>query len=714
MIEWRPAYASADVKAPSLRPRPMQSPAPRELLSGSNAMTRLDSMLRPKSVAVIGASERSGSVGDQTLRQLISGGFTGPVYPVNPGYSTIHGIQSHASIEMIGEPVDLVVLAVSNPHLEAELAKAVSAGARAAVIFASCQGTAADGTPLRDRLGEIADDAGMPICGGNGMGFLNVEDGVRVCGFYQPAGLEPGGVTFLSHSGSLFSALLHNRRGIRFNLVVSSGLEVNTAIDQYVDWALDLESTNVISLFLETIRRPDAFVNALDRASRTGIPVIALKVGTTTRARNAIATHSEALAGEDAVYDALFDRYGVHRVATMDEMADTIELFSAGRRPTGTGLGAVHDSGGERALLIDTAARVGVDLPEISGRTATRIAAVLDPGLEAANPVDAWGTGREAQEVFVECLEALAEDPVIGAVAFCVDLTREENPDDAYSRAAIETAQATGKPVMVIANLTASVDQTQAGALRRHGIPLLEGTESALRAINHLFDHHRRANFPAPSPRITQPREIVEWPRDEVNGLALVCSYGIATAISTRVDNVGDAVKAAAEVGYPVVLKTAMADHKTDVSGVFLGLRDSGEVAQSYESLVDQLGPQAVVAAQAAPGIELALGMTTDPQYGPVVIIASGGVLVETIEDSVAVLPPVDGFQAMRAIDRLSLRPMLDGTRGRPPVSVDALVDAIVRFSELAVDLGKGSVDINPIIVSPTGVTAVDAMFKDT
>ena len=179
-----------------------------------------------------------------------------------------------------------------------------------------------------------------------------------------------------------------------------------------------------------------------------------------------MATHSEALAGDDAVYEALFDACGVHRVASMDEMADTLELFSTGRRATAFGLGAVHDSGGERAMLIDTADRVEVPLPQLGQASRDRISAVLDPGLEPANPVDAWGTGRDAEDVFEECLEALADDPAIGAVAFCVDLTPEEHEDVAVSHSAIEVARKTTKPVIVLGNLTSTIDPYQAGLLR--------------------------------------------------------------------------------------------------------------------------------------------------------------------------------------------------------------------------------------------------------
>jgi len=679
-------------------------------------MMSLDPMLKPRSVAVVGASERPGSVGDQTIRQLISGGFTGRVHPVNPRYEEIHGLKSAPSLTGLGSPVDLAVLAVPNGQLEAEMEKAIEIGARSVAIFASCHGNTVSGQTLRDRLRSRATEAAIPICGGNGMGFLNIEDGVRICGFYQPAVLEPGGITFLSHSGSLFSAMLHNRRGLAFNLVVSTGLEINTTMDSYMQWALGLESTRVIALFLETIRDPVGFRSALAAADRRDIPVIALKVGASQAGREAVRTHSEGLAGEDAVYEGLFDAHGVHRVLSVDEMADALELFATGRRATAAGLGAVHDSGGERALLIDSSERVGVPLPMIGDEAAGRLAAVLDPGLEPANPVDAWGTGRDAESVFVECLVALAEDPAIGAVAFCVDLTPEEQPDDAYSKAALTVAGATAKPVAVIGNLSATIDPVQAGRLRERGIPVLEGTETGLRAFKHLFEHLERSELPAIGDRLSTPEVLVGTDLEgELAALRFLSSYGIATPTMRMVTAEEGLMAATNDLVYPLVLKTAESiDHKTEVAGVVTGVADETQLIQAYREMSSRLGPKVLVAEQIAEGVEVGLGMITDEQFGPVIVVSAGGTLIELLTDRVALLPPVDTHRARRALDRLRMRPLFDGARGAKPADIDALVDVIVRFSELAAD-GAGlieTIDVNPVIVGHNGAIAVDALIK--
>jgi acetate---CoA ligase (ADP-forming) len=684
-------------------PRPNNEPA----------SPNLDVLLKPKSVAVVGASERPGSVGDQTYRQLIRGGFEGAVYVVNPGYETIHGAVSYGSVSDIPHPAELTVLAVANHLLESQLELAVESGTKAVTIFASCHGDARDGTPLRDRLRVIADKAGIPICGGNGMGFLNVEDNVRVCGFYQPA-LKAGGVAFISHSGSLFSAMLHNQRGIGFNLVVSSGLEINTTMDRYIDWALDRESTKVIALFLETVRNPEGFNASLERADKMGIPVVALKVGSSSRGRAAVATHSDALAGEETTYQALFDHYGVHGVKTPDELLDTIEIFASGRRAAASGLGAVHDSGGERALLIDTADRLGLWLPDLSPSTVSRLEAVLDPGLEPANPVDAWGTGQDAKDVFTETLLAVSDDDSIGVVAFCVDLTPEERPDDAYSHAAEQAAAATTKPVVVIANLASAVDPIQADSLRSSGIPVLEGIETGLSAVGHLLrDFERRADRISYR-RLSTPSAVPEGILTEPVSLGLLSDYGIEVPASALASTVDSASLAARQIGYPVVVKTANSAHKSDIEGVALNVMDEAGLRAVVTDLQNRLGSAVVVAKQVARGVEVSLGMYRDPQFGPIVLIGAGGVLVEYLDDQIAILPPVTATAARRAIDRLRIRPIFDGVRGVPPSDIESLASTVARFSELVVDhVGAiASIDVNPLIVGPKAAVAVDVLIE--
>jgi acetate---CoA ligase (ADP-forming) len=486
----------------------------------------LAALLAPRSLAVVGASPRPGSFGDTLVAQLLAGGYRGDVHLVNPRHREVRGRPCLPSLDDLPGPVDLAVLAVPNAALEDQLRSAAAAGIPAAVIFASCLDDAPDTSggpqapprappnqagpawsPLAERLAAIARAAGMAVCGGNGMGFFNLEQSLRVCGYPEPACLDAGPVAVVTHSGSVFSALLHNDRGLRFNLVVSAGNELVTTAAAYLDHALELPSTRVVVLFLETVREPAAFRAALAKAAARAVPVVALKVGHGRAARAMVAAHSGALAGEEGAYQALFDAYGVAQVATLDELADTCELL-AGRRAHPGGLATIHDSGGERAHLLDLAERQRVPLAAISEATRRRLAAVLEPGLPAVNPLDAWGTGNDADQIFAACIRALLDDPATGALALDLDLTTEPTPETSYTGLAVDAAAATAKPVAVIANLASAIDPTQAATLRAAGLPVLEGTATGLAAFRHLLAYRDFLANPRPRPVWRRPARL--------------------------------------------------------------------------------------------------------------------------------------------------------------------------------------------------------------
>jgi acetate---CoA ligase (ADP-forming) len=681
-------------------------------------------MLEARSVAVVGASVKEGSVGNQSIVELVEGGFDGRIFPVNPKYAEVLGHRAFGAVAEIGEPVDLVILAVSNALLEEQLAAAASAGAGSAVIFASGHEEPRDGVPpLTERLAAIARDAGMAVCGGNCMGFANLERRVRALGFYEPKDAPVGGVAFLSHSGSAFSAMIHNDRNLGLNLAVSAGQEFVTTVADYLRYALGLESTKAVGLFLETVRDPGGFRSALELAAERDVPVVALKVGREARTRELVAAHSGALAGEDGAYEALFDAYGVSRVESLDEMADTLALFAAGRRAGPGGLASVHDSGGERALLIDAAASVGVPLAEISDETSKRMEALLEPGLPPVNPLDFWGTGTNAHEIVTGCVRALLEDPAVAALAFTVDLTTEDYPDMGYLAMARETFPETEKPFAMLSNLSSGIDRNDAKLLEGDGIPVLEGTLTGLAAFKHLFanrDFRSREPIGGASPVGDDVRE--RWrarlasgePFDELEGLALLAAYGISVVESERAETLEDAIAAANRLGFPIAVKTAVPgiQHKSDVGGVRLGVDDLASLEDAYGDLERELGPRVTVSKMAPPGVEIALGVLRDEQFGPLVLVGAGGVLVEVLKDRRLALPPLDVARAKVLVDALEIRPLLDGVRGQSPASVDALARAIAALSWLAYDLGEhlDALDANPMSCSPYGCVAVDAL----
>jgi acyl-CoA synthetase (NDP forming) len=686
--------------------------------------TALERMLEARSVAVVGASAREGSVGNQSVVELLEGGFDGRIVPVNPKYDEVLGLPCVGSLAQIGESVDLVILAVSNALLEEHLRLAADAGAGSAVIFASGYEEPRDGIPpLTQRLATTARDAGMAVCGGNCMGFANLERRVRALGFYEPKHAPVGGITFLSHSGSAFSAMIHNDRALGLNLAVSAGQEFVTTVADYLTFALGLESTRAVGLFIETVRDPNGFREALALANERDVPVVALKVGREERTRELVQAHSGALAGEDGAYEALFDAYGVSRVESLDEMGDTLALFAAGRRAGPGGLASVHDSGGERALMVDAAAAVGVPFADISDETSARMEALLDPGLPPVNPLDFWGTGKDAHEIVTGCVRALLEDPEVAALAFAVDLTSEEYPDMGYIAMARETFPETDKPFAMLSNFSSGIDRNDAKMLEGDGIPVLEGTLTGLAAFKHLFayrDFRAREPVSGASPVSGDVRQ--RWverlsngePFDEPEGLALLADYGVPVVENARADTLEDAIEAAERIGFPVAVKTAAPDvqHKSDVGGVRLGIDDSPSLEYAYSDLERSLGPQVTVAPMVPPGVEIALGIVRDPQFGPLVLVGAGGVLVEVLKDRRLAIPPLDEVRARSMVDSLKIRRLLDGVRGQLAADVDGLTGAIVSLSWLANDLGDHleALDANPVICAPEGCVSVDAL----
>lgn len=321
--------------------------------AGGAARHRLAPLLTPASIALIGASPKADTVGNGMIRAVQGGGFEGRVYLINPNYETVEGQPCYPSLAELPETVDLAIIGVANARIEQQLAEAIRLKVRAAAIFASCYLPDDSDPPLTRRISAMARAAGMPICGGNGMGFYNFDHHLRVCGFPPPDWVRPGNMTLITHSGSVFSALCHNDRRFRYNLAVSSGQELATTAAEYLDYALDQESTRVVGLFLETVRDPDGFIAALQKAQERDIPVVALKVGRTAESAAMAVSHSGAIAGDHAAYQAVFDRYGVVEVDDLDSFANAMLLLGHSRRVTSGGLASMHDSGGERELLVD-------------------------------------------------------------------------------------------------------------------------------------------------------------------------------------------------------------------------------------------------------------------------------------------------------------------------------------------------------------------------
>jgi acetate---CoA ligase (ADP-forming) len=686
---------------------------------------KLTPLLAPRSIAFVGASARKDTPGNGMMQTVRRGGFAGTVWAVNPNYQEIDGYPCVPRLADLPAAPDLVVLSVKNERLEEALSEAVAAGARAATIFASGYLDGDSDPPLSARLAAQARTAGMPICGGNCMGFYNDLDRVWVCGFPSPREPRPGTIAFIAHSGSVFGALAHNDPRLRFALAISPGQELTTGVADYLDYAVNRPEVKVAGLFIETARDPAGLVRALDKAARRDVPVVALKVGRTEAAAAAALTHTGAIAGSDAAWEALFDRYGVIRVETLDELAATLLLLSTGKRAATGGLVSIHDSGGEREMIIDLAERVGVEFAPIAAPTATRIAANLDPGLAAENPLDAWGTGHDFVAQFEACFTALVEDDNAALGLFCADIRDRYYLSDGFAAAARAVASRSTKPIAFATNYTQLRHDTIARALTEAGVPVLDGTHNALVAIRGALAHRdfrARTDDPPPGAPVGTATERAEWrrrlaggaPLGESDALDLLAAWGIPAAGHRLVEDEAAAVAAATSLGFPVVAKTAAPGihHKSEVDGVRLSLADAAAVGVAYRDLAARLGRRVTIAAMAPKGVELALGMVRDPQFGPVVMVGAGGVLVELIADRAAALAPFGVATARRLLDRLAVSRLLQGYRGAKAVDLDALCTTIARFSVLAAELADvvGEIDVNPLICGARANLAVDAL----
>jgi acetate---CoA ligase (ADP-forming) len=693
--------------------------------AASGSSSAVQALLRPRSIAIVGASAREGSFGLRLVNALTNGRYCGTVYPINPRYAEIAGHRCYPSLQALPSPPNCAAFAVSDELVEAALADAGEAGVRGAVVFGRAYEPPGNGPSRVARLAAIARNAGMAVCGNNCMGFFNTVDGIKMSANPPPMAEGVGNVGLVSHSGSTWSGLVGNQRDLVFNYAISAGQEIATTMADYIEFLLAAPETRVIACVMETVRAPERFLAAIAQADRQGVPVVVLKLGRTERGRHFALAHSGALAGSDAAYGAIFARHNVIRVCTPDELMDTVELLSSPRRPdAGGGIGIVTDSGGERELIVDLATDLGAPLAEITPATSARLVSILDPGMEPQNPVDSYGDGRMLVE---ECLGALADDPGVSVVALATNLVHGR----AYARAsstAIEHAfAATTKPALVFGNLHSAVSREEATRLRALGVPVLMGTATALAAMRHLIDWQRGRETRLGDPLALPSHHMVDAARAIVQAhdagealpaeesLRLLKLFGIATSRSAFAAELAATVDAAERIGFPVVLKTAVPNilHKTDAGGVALGLRDRDAVAQAFVRITAACGALVQVQAQAPAGTEMLLGMTNDAQFGPMVTVGLGGIFTEILGDALTFQPPIGATEARRLLERLKGNRLLHGYRGRAPADLGALAAALERFSMLCATIGPlfSAIDVNPVIAGPAGAVAVDALF---
>ncbi|RWI99858.1 acetate--CoA ligase family protein [Mesorhizobium sp.] len=682
---------------------------------------RLSPMFEARSMVVVGASAKAGSFGARLATSTLSREFAGPISFVNPRGGEIMGREALTAIRDLDYAPDVAVLGVGRANLERALIEAIEKNARSAVIFDTCHGEAADGSPILTRLRAIAAEAGIPVCGGSGMGFINTRSGA-VASFYPAGHLTPGGISLIAHSGSVFTVLGMNDPRYRFDLMVSPGQEIGATIDEYIAYAATRETTRTIAVFMEAARNPQGLVNSLHLARSRDIPVVVCKVGRTEESARLARSHTGALAGSNAAYEAVFEECGAIMVDTIDDLMNTALLCSTGRKPRPGGVGLVTDSGGLRELQVDLASEMRTPLAVLSEATREALRAALPQELEPSNPLDcATDLTDDFPKVFELGLGILAAAPEVSMLGLEADFRDDYIYQEGVFALAKALPELTAKPCFVYTSFGQANNRRLGNELADLGVPCLNGAEATMAAVRRFQAWADQSDETA-APPIDGPDEamLARWsaklsgPMDEFASLDLLHAFGIKTAQSLICEDVAELQEAADQLGFPLVLKTAAGiDHKSDAGGVVLNLRDLKALEASYADLSRRLGSRVIVQKMAEKGIELAFGCVMDPDFGPLIMVSPGGTLVELFDERRFARAPFGPGKAEAMIRGLKVARLIDGVRGDAPRDMRAAAHALSAFSRLCAGLRTriAEIDVNPVMVTESGAIAVDALI---
>jgi acetate---CoA ligase (ADP-forming) len=675
----------------------------------------------PKSVAVIGASRRRGSIGGELFRNVLAADFAGAAYPINRDGEAVGGVRAYTSIADVPEIVDLAVVCLPGPHVLAAAEAALASGVKALCVISS--GFAEVGAEGRERqellLGLVRAHGGR-LVGPNCLGIAVPSLGLNAT--FGPRPLPPGPIAFSSQSGALGLALLEkaSERRLGFSAFVSIGNKADVSSNDLLEWWEDDDETELVLLYLESFGNPHKFARLARRIARRK-PVLALKAGSTEAGARAASSHTAALASSDTAVEALFRQAGVIRAETLEELVDAAALLSSQPLPRGRRVGVVTNAGGLGILCADACAAAGLELPELSEETRAVLQPLLPEDASLANPIDLLGSATGA--TFEAVIPALLEDkrldslivlfvpPVVaGADEVAVAI------QDAVGRAC------TDKPVLAV---LISRDGTPA-ALRDGGsaVASFAYPESAARALGLAAARAEWLRRPVGSipPALEAQAAEARWIVDEALAEReetwldagatrdLLTAYGIPVVPERVAQSADEAVAAALELGLPAVLKTVAAGaHKTEEGGVALDLRDEPQVRAAAE----RIGPPVLVQPMVSGGAELLAGIVQDPVFGPLVAFGPGGVFAELIGDAAFRLAPITDVDAQELVLGGKAGRLVRGFRGAPPSDVGSLTDLLHRLSQLAQDLPEvAELDLNPVVSQPHGCVAVDSRVR--
>ena len=694
----------------------------------------LQALLRPGSVAVVGASPKGGT-GGRILGNLLASGFPGAVYPVNPNYAEVRGKTCYPSIAGLPEAPDCVVVALPVTRVLGVIEEAAAAGVPSGIVVAEgfADGNTAAGRRRQQELQRLAAAGNMAVTGPCCMGVASLRYGFANSYFSIPEDAVPGGVSLISQSGGLTNAVteLGASRGIGFNYIISSGNEAVVEMADYIEYLADDPETRVIACIMEGAKDGAKLRRVLAATTRKK-PVVVLKLGRTESGQRATVAHTGTLAGQQEAYAALFRETGVAPVETLDELVETAGVFLHGRLPAGERAVFLTISGGATALISDVNAVAGLRCPPLSPAVNAKLQETLGVSDRPfSNPIDTVGMPRIEQGTnLTTVLDLLLHDDGIDLVSMALSVKRTTAPGQQKLLDQVAACARTApKPMFVLSLASNSLTGDCRTFPGETGVPILEDVAGGMKAVRRLIDYaaFRRKEKP---PR--KPAASVDFrPPDGAAALTehdskrILARTGIPMTREGLAESPEQAVEIAAGLGHPVALKLQSPDvpHKSDAGGVHLGAANAEEVEAAYRGVVRNVmaaHPDAridgvLVQEMVSDGLEVIVGMVHDPQFGPLVMVGLGGIYVEVFKDAAFRLAPLDPEDVRGMLGELRGGALLSGLRGAEARDVDALVDCVVRFGDfVAHNAGRfTAVEMNPVMVRPEGhgVAVADALI---
>lgn len=694
-------------------------------------MMDLHKLLKPRSIAVIGASERDGFGGD-TCRNLFR--FTKNVeriYLVNPKWDTLFGRPCYPSVADVPDEVDLVILCTPQKTVEPLLEQAAQKGCKGAVVFASGYSeTGAEGRKLQHSLVELCQKYGIAMMGPNCAGFANFVDEIFSFAFQVEERDRTGSIGMISQSGQICLSALDSPN-LKFSYLISSGNSACICVEDYLNFLVEDPHTKVVAGYLEGISDPQKLLKAFSKAKELKKPVVILKTGRSAKSKQLAASHTGSLSGSDEAFQTVMERYGVIRVNDLQELYTTADaLATLSHYPEGERFAFLNVSGGEAGITADLANRYGVILSDLSKETLEKLSGLLPSYATANNPLDMTANLSYDSDRLAQALQIISKDPQVDAIGVGYTITPElfDTTVRFMTEAVRIYSQQSGmKPLFWIPFVEHTREKETADILRKCGVPLLASGMygfQALKNVCYFVSESRRETCDVALPSVSGQ----DWEgktfqaHSEYDSMVYLESQGIAIPGQLVATTKEEAVAAAHKFGYPVVCKIDSPDilHKSDVGGVMLNLSSDQEVERAFDLLLHNASkhcPSArihgvLVKSMLKSATEIIIGVNRDPQFGPIVMVGLGGVFVEIFKDVQIAPAPLRKEEALSMIQRLKGYPLLNGYRGKPPCDVDALATLLVQISELAAnhrDTLK-ELDLNPVFVDENGVAIADAL----